>query len=148
MNYLLLRLKRNLLKIICFYFFFEFFTNHGGISAELIIITKNILLNELQEMTVHREVNVCHKRISVARKTLIFVYLSTKLCQTLFKINKLNLLCIGWCKFLWKCFFRLKGKTSHLLYQIFAKWEKKKKKKKIKLSMNINFLSILFFSTT
>ena len=40
-------------------------------SAELIIITKNSLLNELLDMTVHKEVNVCHKRINVARKTLI-----------------------------------------------------------------------------
>ena len=87
MNYLLLRLKRNLLKIICFYFFFEFSTNHGGISAEL-IITKNSLLNELPDMTVHREVNVRHKRIVIAR------------FQTLCEINKLNLPCIGWCKFL------------------------------------------------
>ena len=44
-NYLLLRLKRNLLRIICFYFFFEFFINHDDISAELIIITKSSLLN-------------------------------------------------------------------------------------------------------
>ena len=69
-------------------------------SAELIVITKNSLLNELLDMTVHKEVNVCHKRISVARKTLIFAYFSAKLCQTLFEINKLNLPLIGWCKFL------------------------------------------------
>ena len=100
MNYLLLRLKRNLLKIICFYFFFEFFTNHGGISAELIIITKSSLLNELPDMTAHREVNVRHKHSIVARKTIIVAYFSAKLCLTLFEINKLNLPCIGWCKFL------------------------------------------------
>ena len=132
MNYLLLRLKRNLLKIICFYFFFEFSTNHGGISAEL-IITKNSLLNELPDMTVHREVNVRHKRIVIAR------------FQTLCEINKLNLPCIGWCKFLQKMFFWLEGKTLHVVYQIFARWQRKKRKKKIKLSININFLSILLF---
>ena len=95
MNNLLLRLKRNLLKIIWFYFFFEFSTNHGGISAEL-IITKN----ELPDMTVHREVNIRHKRIIVATKTLTFAYFSTKLSKTFFEINKLNLPCIGWCKIL------------------------------------------------
>ena len=98
--YLLLRLKRNLLKIICVFLFFEFFTNHGGISAELIIITKNSILNEFPEMNVHREVNVRHKRVSVAIKTLIFAYFSAKLYQTLLEINKLNLPCIGWCQFL------------------------------------------------
>ena len=120
MNYLLLWLKRNLLKIICFYFFFEFSANHGGISAEL-IITKNSLLNEFPDMAVHREVNVRHKRIIVDRKTLIFAYVSAKLCQTLFEINKLNVPCIGWCKFLYKMFFRLKGKTLHLAYQMRKK---------------------------
>ena len=73
MNYLLLGLKRNLLKIIYFYFFFEFSANHSGINVELIIITKNSFLNELPGMTVHREVNVRHKRITVARKGLIFL---------------------------------------------------------------------------
>ena len=145
MNYLLLRLKRNLLKIICFYFFFEFSTNHGGISAELIIITRNSLLNGLPDMTTHREVNVRHTRIIVARKILIFAYFSAKLCQTLCEINKLNLPCIGWCKFLQKMFFWLEGKTLHVVYQIFARWQRKKRKKKIKLSININFLSILLF---
>ena len=100
MNYLLPPLKRNLLEIICFYFFLEFFTNHSGVIAELIIIIKNSLLNKLPDMTVHREVNTRHKRISVARKTLIFPYLSVKLCQTIFEINKLNLPYIGWYKFL------------------------------------------------
>ena len=99
-NYLLLRLKRNQLKIICFYFFFEFFTNHGDINAELITITKNSLLNELPHMTVHRKVNVHHKRIIVARKALIFAYFSAQLCQTLFEINKLNLRCFESYKFL------------------------------------------------
>ena len=100
MNYLLQELKRNLLKIICCYFFFEFCTNHGGMSAELTIITKNSLLNGLLDMMVHREVNVRHKHIIVARKTLILAYFSAKLCKTLIGINELNLPCIGWCKFL------------------------------------------------
>ena len=93
---------------------------------------------KLPDMTVLRKVNVRHKRISVARKTLIFAYFFVKLFQTLFEIKKLNLLCIGW------CFFRLEGKTLHLANQIFARREKKFKK--IKLLININFLSILFFS--
>ena len=115
MNYLLLWLKRSLLKIICFYFFFEFSTNHE------LIITKGSLLNEFPDVAVHREVNVRHKRIIVDRKTLIFAYVSAKLCQTLFEINKLNVPCIGWFKFLYKMFFRLKGKTLHLVYQMRKK---------------------------
>ena len=112
---------KKLIEIICFYFSFELFTNHGGISAELIKITKNTLLNELPDMNVHREVNVSHKRISVVRKALIFAYFSAKLCQTYYEINKFNLPCIGWCKFLYKIVFRLEGKTLHLAYQIFAR---------------------------
>ena len=102
MNYLLLGLERNLLRINCFYFFFEFSTNPGRISAELMIVTKNSLLNELLGMMVHREVNVHHKHIIVAGKGLIFAYFSVKLCQMFFGINKLNLPGIGWCKFLLK----------------------------------------------
>ena len=45
------------------------------------------------DMTVHREVNVRHKHINVARKTLIFKVFQAKLCQTLFEISKLNLSC-------------------------------------------------------
>ena len=129
MNNLLLRLKRNLLKIIWFYFFFEFSTNHGGISAEL-IITKNGLLKELPDMTVHREVNVRHKRIIIARKTLILAYFLWNCPKRFLILTNFNLPCIGWCKFLQKMFFRLEGKTLHLVYQIFARWEKKKRKEK------------------
>ena len=68
--------------------------------AELIVIKKNNLLNEICDMTIHREVNLRHKRIRIARKTLFFAYFSAKLCQTLFEINKFNLPCIAWCKFL------------------------------------------------
>ena len=127
MNYLLLRLKRNLSKIICFYFFSEFFTSYGGISAELIITTKNSLINQLSDMTMHREVNVCYKGISVAIKTLIFAYFSAKLCQTLFKLKNLICLVLDSVSFYKKMFFWLEGKTLHLAYQIFERWEKKKK---------------------
>ena len=59
-----------------------FFTNHGSVSAELITITKIILLNELLGMTMHREVNVRQTLmyISVGKKTPIFEYFSGKLC--------------------------------------------------------------------
>ena len=93
MNYLLLWLKRNLLKIICFYFFFEFFTNHGGISVELIIITKNSLRNELPDMNLRREVNLRHKCMSVARKTLIFGYIVLRNCGKRF-MKLTNLICL------------------------------------------------------
>ena len=51
-------------------------------------------------MIVHREVNVRHKHIEVARKTLTLEHFPEKLCQTLFENNKLNLCYIGWYKFL------------------------------------------------
>ena len=70
------------------------FTNHDGISAESITIAKSSLISELLDMTVHRQVNVHHKHISVG--SIFF----GKLCETLFEINKLNPSCIGQCKFL------------------------------------------------
>ena len=71
------------------YLLFGFFTNHGGISAELITMAKDSLLSELLDMTVHRQINVHEKYISIASN------FSAKLCETLFEINKLNLSCIG-----------------------------------------------------
>ena len=68
---------------------FDFFTNHGSISVESITITKNSLLGELLDMTVHKQDNVHHKHISIARN------FSAELCETLFEINKPNLSCIG-----------------------------------------------------
>ena len=68
-----------------------FFTNHGDISADSITVTKNSLLSELADMTVQDmtvQVNVHHKHIRVARKTLIFEYFSAKLCKTLFEIKR------------------------------------------------------------
>ena len=127
MKYLLLWLKRNLLKIICFYFFFEFFTNHGGISVELIIITKNSLLNKLLDMKVQREFNVHHKGISVARKTLIFAYFLWN-CATRF-MKSTNLICLvsDGASFYKKCFFDWKVKFS---ISNFRKMRKKIKKEK------------------
>ena len=103
MNYLFLQFKRKakfLLWLATFsfsfainYLFFDFFTNHGGINAESITITKNSLLSELLDMTVHRQVNVHHKHISLASN------FSVKLCETLFEFNKLNLSCVGWLSF-------------------------------------------------
>ena len=127
MNYLLLRLKRNLLKINCFYFVFEFFTNHHGISAELIIITKNSLFNEFLDMSFHREVNVRHKRISVARKTL------RNCAKRFLKITNLICLVLDGVTFYKKCF--LGWKVKPYIQRIkFSKDEKEKQKKKIKLS--------------
>ena len=99
MNNLFLQLKRKpkfLLWLATFsfsfvinYLFFDFFTNHGGISAKLITITKHSLISELPDMTMQRQVNAHHKHISVASN------FSAKLCKTRFKINKLNISCIG-----------------------------------------------------
>ena len=108
MSYLFLQFKRKakfLLWLATFsfsfvinYLFFDFFTNHGGINAESITITKNSLLSELLDMTVHRQVNAHHKHISLASN------FAAKLCKTRFKINKLNIYCIRYCKFLQKTF--------------------------------------------
>ena len=65
------------------------FTNHGGISAESITIAKSSLISEPLDMTVHRQVNVHHKHISVGSKFF------AKLYETLFEINKPNPSCIG-----------------------------------------------------
>ena len=109
-NYLLLRLKRNLLKIICFYFFFEFFTNHGGISVELIIITKNSLLNELPDMNVHREVNVRHKRTSVPRNHWVLHIFLRNCAKRFMKLTNLICLVLDGVSFYKKCFFGWKVK--------------------------------------
>ena len=90
--------SHSFLSVITYFWFF--FTDHGGISAELIIITKTSLLKELLHMTVHRKVKVRYEHIRVARITLIFEYFTAKLCQMLFAISKLNLSCIKWWKFL------------------------------------------------
>ena len=92
MNYFFLqfRIKTN-------YLFFDFFTNHGGITVELMTITKTTLGMTVQHK---RGVNVRHRHISVASKALVFEYFSVKLYQKLFKTNKLNLSRIGWYKFL------------------------------------------------
>ena len=124
MNYLLWWLQRNLLKLFVFTSPLNFLLTMVASGAELIKITKNTLLNKLPDMSVHREVNVSHKRISVVRKAPIFAYFSAKLCQTHYKINKFNLPCIGWCKFLYKIFFRLEGKSV----SDFRKMRKKKRK--------------------
>ena len=71
-----------------------FFTSHSGISAKLITITNTSLLNELLDMTMHREVNIRHKHINLAKKTLIFEYFSAKFCHMLFEMNKLILSCL------------------------------------------------------
>ena len=106
MNYLFLQFKRKptfLLWLATFsfsfvinYLFFDFFTNHGGISAKSITITKNSPISELLDRTVQRQVNAHHKHINVASN------FSVKLCKARFKINKLNVFCIGYCKFLLK----------------------------------------------
>ena len=98
------------LSLITYFFFF--FTNHGGIRAELITITKTSLLNELLHKTVQEEVKVRYEHISVARKQLIFEYFSVKLCQMFFEINKLNLVVLDGASFYKKYFLvrRLKLK--------------------------------------
>ena len=79
-----------------------FFSNYGCISVVSITITKNSLFSELLfffihsellDMTVHVQVNAHHKHTSLASN------FSAKLCKTHFEINKLNLSCIGYCKF-------------------------------------------------
>ena len=98
-------------------------------------------------MTVHRKVKVRYEHIRVARITLIFEYFTTKLCQMLFAISKLNLSCIKWWKFLQKIFFN--GKVKAYIWRIsFSPDEKKKRNSK--LLININILSpndfIIYFS--
>ena len=61
-----------LFSLVINHLFFNFFTNHGGTSVELITITKTNLPYELLDMTVHREV-MPHNYISIARKTLILL---------------------------------------------------------------------------
>ena len=76
------------------YLLFDFFTKFGGISAKSITITKNSLLSELLDMTIHKQVNVHDKHIS---ETSNF---SAKCFWKFLEFNKLNLSCIGYCKFL------------------------------------------------
>ena len=65
----------------------------------LITVTKTSLLNELLNMTMHRDINVHHEHISIARKTLIFKGFSLKLYQRLSETKKINLSCTGCYKF-------------------------------------------------
>ena len=68
---------------------FNFFTNHSGNSAESITVTKNSLVSELLDVTVHGQVNVHHKPINAGSN------FPAKVCETLFEVKKLNLSCIG-----------------------------------------------------
>ena len=78
-----------LFPLVINHLLFNFFTNHGGTSVELITVTKTNLLYEFLDMIVRRQV-MPHNYISIARKTLIFEYFSAKLCQMFFEINNLN----------------------------------------------------------
>ena len=97
-----------------------FLTNHGGISAESITVTKNSLLSELLDMTFQRQVNVHHKHIGAAS---IFL----RNCEKRF-FKLANLICLVlngviFYKKLW-----LERKSLHLAYQTFARWKKLKNK--------------------
>ena len=81
-------------------------------------------------MTVHREANVHHKHIIMARKTLIFTYFSAKLCQKLFEIYNLICLVLDGISFYEKCFFG--WKVKFYIWRIKFLQDEKKKTKKTK----------------
>ena len=94
-------------------------------------------------MTVHRQVNVHQKHISIASN------FSAKLYETRFEINKLVLDNASF----YKNVFWLEGKSLHLAYHIFRRCEKLKNKNFLLIISSHNrtcfsskFLTQLFFS--